>query len=181
MPVLQALLFGLEQQLGWIAILVELLGKAPLCAGEGDEVAHLARLGILEPILVRCGIARQVHALPDSFTPAGIVCENREGATVGGKLGLLAGNIVGNAVLGLAGGVNVYNCGPRELVRIDDGFVEVVSVRAGGLGDVDVSVHHGQRADLFSALHLARNCRTKLAHLRVLAHKGSGGRLPTGV
>src|SRR5262245_57497234 len=105
MPVLEAILLGVQERLRRIAVLVEMLGEAAFAAGEVDEVYFFIRLGVLVPIILHGRIALQRQALFDFFAFARIVNHDRERPAIDGQASLFAGHVVGDAVLGLAGGV----------------------------------------------------------------------------
>src|SRR5258706_15744819 len=105
MPVFQAILLGIEEQLRRVAVLVEMLGEAALAASEVDEVHFLVRFGVLPPVVLDGGVALQRQFFLDLVPLARIEDEERERPAIDRQTSLLAGHVVGNAVLGLAGGV----------------------------------------------------------------------------
>src|SRR5207302_189432 len=103
MPVLETLLLGPQQRFRRVAVLVKVFGEAALAAGEVDERDFLAGFRVLVPVFLdgRVGLERQTG--PDRVTLAWIVDQKRERAAVDGQTSLVAGHVVGDAVLGLAG------------------------------------------------------------------------------
>src|SRR5690606_17923162 len=67
------------------------------------------------------------------------------------------------------------------LERIEHRPIEMVRMRAGGLRDERMRMHHGDLCDLFAPLLLAVDRLAMDTHLRVLAGEGAGRRLAAGV
>src|SRR5262245_5413275 len=64
-PVLQPVLLGVQQRLGRVAVLVEVLGEPPLAAGEVDERHLLVRLRVDEPVALDVRVALERQPLLD--------------------------------------------------------------------------------------------------------------------
>src|SRR5262245_66142138 len=102
MPVFETVLLGGQERLRGVTVLVEVLGEAALAAGKVDE-GHLGvGLRVLEPVVLHAGVALQAQPLLDRIAGAGIVDQERESASIDGETSLLAGHVIGYAVLGLA-------------------------------------------------------------------------------
>src|SRR5476649_1530397 len=180
-PVLQTVLLRRQKGCTGIAVLVEMLGKAPLAAGEVNEVDLLAGFGMNVPIVLHVRVAHQAQALFESRALARVVNEYRKAARIGSQLGLVLSHVVAHAVFGLAGGKHIDNRRPRVLIGFHHGFVEMVHVGASGLGDVDIFMHHADAGELLAVFLLARNGGAVVAHLGVLALERTGGSLAAGV
>ena len=129
MPVVEAFLFGFDQRLARVAVLVEVFREAALGAGEADEVIDLVRLRFDEEIRLLGRIALKAEALRDLVAFARIVDQHRERARVHGEFALLHRHVVADAVFGLAGRIDAHHRRAVVFVRGDDGFVEVIRHR----------------------------------------------------
>src|SRR5437764_12753448 len=103
MPVFEPLLLCRKERGRRISVLIEVLGKAALGAGESNEIDGLARLRVSVPVLFDVGIADQAQSLLEALALARIVDENGEAAGIGGELRLVLGHVVADAVFRLAG------------------------------------------------------------------------------
>ena len=116
-----------------------------------------------------------------AFAPPRVVGEEGERPRVDGELRLRGGRIVGDAVLGHAGGVGDDDGRAREGVGLGDRPVEVVDVGRRGLGDVDVAVGGEDAAELLARLGPAVEDRSEGRQLRDLAAERCGRGLAAGI
>ena len=117
MPVVEAFLFGFDQRLDRVAVLVEVFGEAAFRAREADEVIDIIRLWFDEEIRFLGRIALETEALGDLVAFARIVDQYRERARVHGEFALLHCHVVAHAVFGCIMQINVQNSRRNHLTE----------------------------------------------------------------
>ena len=172
-PVVEAFLFGFDQRLAWVAVLVEVFREAAFRAREADEVIDLVRLRLDEEVRFLGRITLEAEALRDLVAFARIVDEHRESARVHGEFALLHRHVVADAVFGLARRINAHHRRAVVFVRGHDGFVEVIRHRATGLRHERVPMTSDQQpvltaqVQMESLLPCALTAQPKLTNLKL--------------
>src|SRR5215813_9245406 len=89
----------------------------------------------------------------------------------------MLGHVITDAVLRLARGENVDDCGARILVSVHYCFVKMIRMSTRGLSNVDILVHHADVCEFLAVFFLSMNDFSMEAHLCILTFEGTCGRL----
>ena len=169
----------------------EMLAETPLTGGKvgkGQWQVQLAShamapvtQGVVRPVGIRRRVATQVQAIAQVGAPAGPVAEQRISARLHRQPGLGVTRIIGNAVLGLAGGVAVEYGRHPAVQALDEALDHVAGLADGALQHIAGAVSDGQQAHLLAQLLLAPGRCAEARHVGYLAEIARSAGLTAGI
>ncbi len=156
-------------------------GGAPVGHGVAAGFAGDLVLGLV-PVEVVAGVAVDVEGFLVGFADARVEDELGHAAGVADALGLVKRHVVGDAVLGLAGGEALAEGGAAVLEAVEDGAVELGCVGHGDLGDERRAVAGEEGlGDRLLLRVLALGGGAEGVHVVAAEHGGGVGVLAAGV